>query len=185
MTASPRGQTTAAPDALPTSSLAPVREAMLAHAHAESDAVVRQARHDADELIARARAEAQELAEQAAHEGEADAAAALASEQAGARRRARGVVLGAQAQVVEALRERVRSQVAGLADDPDWPRHQDALARAAEGALAADAGDTRVERLCDGVRVTSGSRSVTLTLAALADAAVDELGTEVERLWQP
>lgn len=179
-------RTAGAPAAVgpPAAAVGAVRAALLEHARAAGDDVVRRARQEADDLIARAQSEAQQVSDRAAVEGEADAAAALATEQARARRRARGVVLAAQAEAYATLREQVRQQVRALADDPHWPRWRAALERLARGALEAD-GDAVVEPLPDGVRVTSGSRSLTVTLSDLADAAVDELGADVEGLWRP
>ena len=184
MTANPRpraGSTAVGP---PASAVGPVRAALLDHARAQGDGVVRRARQEADAVITRAQHEAQQLSARAAAEGEADAAAALATEQASTRRRARGVVLAAQASAYAMLREQVRQQVRALADDAQWPRRRTALERLAREALAPGGGAVVVEPLPDGVRATTGSRSITLTLADLADAAVDELGGEVERLWR-
>ncbi|KQX64535.1 hypothetical protein ASD06_10310 [Angustibacter sp. Root456] len=162
-----------------------MRAALMDHARAEGDELVRAARREADELISRADGEARALAARAAAEGQADAAAALAADQARSRRRARGVVLAAQARAYRALREQVRAEARQLADSAGWSRWCDALEILARQALQPASYDPQVERLPDGVRATSGTRSITVTLADLADAAVDELGADVEELWRP
>ncbi|MGN6302192.1 MAG: hypothetical protein ACTHN8_14020 [Angustibacter sp.] len=158
---------------------------MLDHARAEGDELVRRARQEADEAISRAEAEARRMADRAAADGQAEAAAALNTEQARSRRRARGVVLAAQAKAFAALREQVRREVASLTDDPRWAQRRAAMEHLARQALGPDAASAHADPLPDGVRVSSGSRSITLTVADLADAAVDGLGSDVESLWRP
>jgi vacuolar-type H+-ATPase subunit H len=170
-------------DAAAVTSLGPVREALLAQAHHGADAELSTARHEADALVADAEREARGVVARAREEGDADAAVALAGEQARARRRARAVVLAAQRSAYDTLRESVRERAGALAEGPQWPQLRAELERRARAALDAD--DAVVQDVPAGVALTSGSRQVLITLPALAQDALDALGPEVQQLWAP
>jgi vacuolar-type H+-ATPase subunit E/Vma4 len=160
--------------------LLPVRAALLAHAHEDADRAVHEARVDADAALARARDEARAAVDQARAEAETDAVTALAVDQGRARRRARSLVLAAQRAAYDDLVAAARDGVRALLDDEHWPRMSDALVRRVREALGPDA---QVEPVADGVVGRAGERVLDLRLAALADAAVEALGPEVEGLW--
>lgn len=162
--------------------LEPVREALLAAAHAEAERTVRAAQEAADHALAVASDRAQALVEQGRREGGADADAALTSERSRTHRRARGLVLGAQRAAYDALRAGVQQQVAALPQDPVWPAMREQLAVRARQLLGADA---ELADVPGGVVARSGSRTVELTVSSLADAQLVELGPEVEKLWVP
>jgi len=160
--------------------LMPVRAALLARAHEDAERAVRAAEADADETMARARDEARAAVERARAEGEADAEAALAVDRGRARRRARALVLAAQRSAYDELLDAARAGVRTLLEAERWPLMRDVLADRARDALGPDA---TVELLPDGVVGRSGSRVLELGIDALADAQVEALGPEVERLW--
>ncbi len=174
-------------DHVAVTALGPVREALLTRAHHAADAVVGTARAEAAQVVHDAEQQATAVVERARAEGEADAATALASDRAKARRRARGVVLVAQQQAYEELRERVRERARAISGDPSWPSLRAVLESRARAALGppGDGEALTVEDVPGGVRVTAASRRATATLDALADAALGALGPEVEQLWSP
>jgi vacuolar-type H+-ATPase subunit E/Vma4 len=162
--------------------LQPVREALLAAAHAEAERTVRAAQEAADHALAEASDRARALVEQGRREGGADADAALTSERSRTHRRARGLVLAAQRAAYDALRAGVQQQVAALPQDPAWPDMREQLAVRARQLLGADA---ELADVPGGVVARAGSRTVELTVSSLADAELVELGPEVEKLWVP
>jgi vacuolar-type H+-ATPase subunit E/Vma4 len=168
------------------SALAPVRAALLDRARADADAVLAEADADADEVVAAARSRAAALVAEARAEGERDAAVLAARDRARARREARAAVLRAQSRVYEELRRRSRVAVRALRDDPVYPALLEALRDRARDRLGADA---VVREHPDGglVAEAPGRRGARLdaTLDALTDDALDGLGGEVRRLWEP
>jgi hypothetical protein len=136
--------------------LEPVRRALLARARADADAARAAAGEQAQAAVGQARARVERLVAQARSEGETDAAVALAAARARARRRARSVVLAAQRAAYEELRARARVEAARLAGDVR----------------------RRTEDLGPGRQLLRSSE-------ALADAALDALGPELEKLWSP
>jgi vacuolar-type H+-ATPase subunit E/Vma4 len=176
-------------DATPTpghagDALEPVRVWLVAAAHAEADQVRAAAGADGERLLARARAEAEAVLTEARRQGTADGAALAAAERARQRRRARGLVLEAERQAYEALRERSRAAVRALREDPGYPALRQRLTRlaldvAGPGAVvAAEHPDGGVVAQAPGVRVDC-------SLDRLAARAVDALGGEVVGLWTP
>lgn len=165
-----------------TAALAPVREALLARAHAEAEDRVRDAEEAARTGLTRARTEGRAAVETARREGEADAASALAADRSRARRRARSVVLRAQRSAYDALLDAVGTRVRTLADDPAWSVMREELVARARQVLGPDA---VVREVPGGVVAEHGPRRAELTLSSLALAHLAALGPDVERLWRP
>jgi vacuolar-type H+-ATPase subunit E/Vma4 len=161
--------------------LEPVRSALLARARATADADAARAAADADALLEQARARAAGIAATARADGERDAATVRAREAARAHREARETVLRAQQEAYAELRRQARVQVRALQDDPSYPALLERLRRQAVAELGADA-TVRVHP-DGGVVAESAGRRLDLSLPALADRAVDDLGAEVTSLW--
>lgn len=170
------------PAGLPTA-VAPVREALLAHARAEGADALARAEAAAEQLVSGARDEAAAIRAEARAAGERDAAAIRARDVARARREARGAVLRAQSAAYEELRRRARESVRALREDPEYPVLVDALRARAVARLGSDA---VVRELPEGgVLAEVPGRRLDLSLDALADAAVERLGGVVQQLWAP
>lgn len=161
--------------------LLPVREALLARARADAERLLADVDAEGAAIIARAQAEADAIRAEARAEGEADAAAVLVAERARVRRQARAVVLAAQRQSYEGMRARAVEQVATLRGDPGYGRWCDGLRDEVRAALGPEA--VVSEHPEGGVLGESSGRRVAYTLVALAERAVDALGTDVEGLW--
>lgn len=165
------------------SAIAPVREALLARAHAEGADTLAGADAAASELLAGAREQAAAIRADARAAGERDAASIRAREDARSRRRARGAVLHAQAAAYEELRQRARESVRALRDDRDYPLLVDALRARALAELGPDAAVRELPT--GGVLAEVAGRRLDLSLEAMADAAVERLGGDVQQLWAP
>jgi hypothetical protein len=162
--------------------LGPVRDAVLGHAKAHAAQLVAEAESEAAEAVATARAEAARLLAEARAEGEADAGVYVAAERARNRRAARALVLTAQRQAYETLKQRSREAVQELRNDDGYHDLLVRLSAAARAELGASA--TVTEHEAGGVTATAGQRRLDYSLATLADRAVTALGAEVERLWR-
>ena len=163
--------------------LAPVRQALLRHAHEQADATRAAAERDAQELLARARDEADELRRRARADGERDARDLQAEQRARARRRARAIVLQAQRETLDTLTRQVHDRVRALWDDPETrARLREQLAARARDALGPDA--TVTDHPAGGVQAQCGSRRVAYVLTDLADEAVAGLA-DLAGLWTP
>lgn len=156
-----------------TEALAPVREALLARAHADADRVRGSAEASVAEAMAMAQAEADEIRARAHDEAFEQARSLRAAEEAHGRRKAREVVLAAQRAAYDGLVDRARREVRALLDDPAVIDVLSATAREQEGA------DAEVMRTEGGVAVLGkgphGGRRVEFSLDALADQAIAEL----------
>jgi vacuolar-type H+-ATPase subunit E/Vma4 len=164
--------------------LAPLRETLLADAqaraaqlHAEAEEHVRRelaaAHESAQALIARARAEARRRAELAA-----------LRDSSAQRRAAQRRILEARRAAYDALRADAASAVLRLRDEPGYEQLLDRLAAEARARLGADAVVERDPEGAGGVIARDGQRVIDATLPELAAHALDELGTEVDRLWE-
>ena len=162
--------------------LEPLREALLAAAGAEAEAVVRGAEDEAARTLAEASARAHDVVEQGRREGRADAGTALAAERSRTHRQARALVLAAQRAAYDDLRGAVQQQATALAEDPAWPDLRERLATCARQLLGSDA---ELVDVPGGVHARSGSRTVEVTVSSLAEAELLALGPEVEQLWEP
>ncbi len=166
-----------------TNALAPVRAFLLARAQAEADRARAEAATVADAVVARARQQAAVVLEQAREQGAADGAQLTAAAQAVAARRVRGLLLAAQRQAYETLRQRGRAAARALREDPDYPALRERLARMARERAGPDA--IVMDAPDGGVIAEAPGRRVDCSLGTLADRAVDALGAEVEGLWAP
>ena len=161
--------------------LAPLLSALLSRARRDADAVLAEARADAEAVTARAHERAQALLSEARMKGEADGQAVVRAERARAERSARAIVLAAQRAAYDRSRLAAREAVSALRTEPGYPQIRDALSERAIRSLGEGADVREVER--GGIVATAGSRSVDLSLDALADDIVDRLGPQVEGVW--
>lgn len=161
--------------------LAPVRKHLLAVAGRDAEQVLRAARAQAAARLAQARVDALAMVEQGRQAGLELAAVSVARELARARREARGVVLAAQEEIRQQVREEARRAATGWSAGPEAERLRAALVARARAALGSDA---QLRETPDGgVRGAAGSRRVDLSLATLVDRVLDERAQEVSRLW--
>lgn len=166
----------------PLDPLAPVREAILAEARAQADAMLADADSDVAEMVSAANDRAGEIRSLARAQGRADATRYLAGERARSRREARGIVLNAQRRVWDGLRRRCQEAVLTLRDDPAY---QDRLSGVLHHGTQSQGDDVVVVELSDGVVLESSHRRTSYTLTDLAQDALQRLGPDVERLWEP
>ncbi|MCU7729428.1 hypothetical protein ODJ79_37415 [Actinoplanes sp. KI2] len=159
--------------------LAPVREALLRDAQAEADRLRDTARQDRDRRLAAARQRADLTRADACGRGHADAAAAGADDAAAAARAARRLILRARREAYELLRRVVAERVADWMAEPAV----DAALRSRVAEVLGPGGSA--QRVPGGLAGTAGGRRVEVTVSALADGALSELGPAVEQLWQP
>lgn len=162
--------------------LASVSASLLFDAHADAEQQVTAAEEEGRAAVATAEQQARDLIDRARQEGDADASAALAADRARGRRRARGVVLQAQAAGYASIVDQARRAADRLVDDPDWPRMRERLLDHVRQALGPDADLVDVD---GGVHGTAGDRSLTVTLGELAEARVATLADEVTEAWRP
>ncbi|WP_312183094.1 hypothetical protein, partial [Arthrobacter sp.] len=98
------------------------------------------------------------------------------------RRRAGRIVLSREEELRGQLRSQVLAEAGQLRRDPRYPRLLDALRNQARTLLGPDA---RLEEApSGGITGVLGSRSVDLSLPALAESALDRHAKEVRDLWQ-
>jgi vacuolar-type H+-ATPase subunit E/Vma4 len=170
------------PSILP-AALAPVREALLAAARADAAALLAAADADAAAAAETARGQAAALLAAARAESAADVETALAGERAAARRRARATVLAARREVFGEVRDASHAAVRALRDEPDYPRLLDALTATVRAEL--DPAASIAEHESGGLVAVAGARRLDYSLDGFADRAVDALGAELDRRWQP
>jgi vacuolar-type H+-ATPase subunit E/Vma4 len=161
--------------------LSAVRDALLAEARADAARLLEEA--DARAAATRAAAEqaGEELVRAAREEGDAAAALEGAHDGARARRTARALVLAAQREVYDELRNSARARAQELRASPDYKALLERYASAARAQLGADA--TVALDPAGGLRATAGTRSVDYTLDAVVDRAVDAIGERTAALW--
>ena len=164
-----------------TDPLAPLRSALLAHAHRDADEVLAAADRDVAATLAAARTEAAELLADARARGAADAEAILVGERAHAARESRSIVLEQRRLAYDDLRRRARDAVSALRSDPAYPALLDRLRERACEALGPDVRIREHDR--GGVVAEAGTRRVEYTLDSLADDCLDRMGAHVEELW--
>ncbi|KPN18852.1 MULTISPECIES: flagellar assembly protein FliH [Arthrobacter] len=162
--------------------LEPIREAIRADAAAQSGRILDTAERQAAEIRQRGRSEAEQIRSRAEADGREAARAEAQLRSARARRAAGGTVLAAEEELRGELRREVLAQAAALRSGPRYPALLDALRDQARELLGPDA--HVVEAPAGGVTATLGSRSVDLSLPALADAALERHAGEVRSLWQ-
>jgi vacuolar-type H+-ATPase subunit E/Vma4 len=164
-----------------TDALGPVRAALLARARADAAAEVSRAEEEARATVQEAERLADAVRQEARARGEADAHAVMVAMRARSRREARSVVLGAQSEVVAALRDRVHAGLQGLRDDPAYADMETKLESRARALLGPDVRLTKDPS--GGFLAEAAGRRAELTLAAVADRLLDRLGPELQGLW--
>jgi hypothetical protein len=160
-------------------SLEPLRAALIARANDDAGHGRAGAEASEREAVAGAHEQAAALLAAARVQGERDAAALHVIELARTRRRAREVVLHAQRDAYEELRERAEEAVRELLRDPIWHQQLITVLRRQLGEQA---------ELCeqpDGgvIAQEPDGRSIDTSVVALADQAVAAL--DLDRLWTP
>jgi vacuolar-type H+-ATPase subunit E/Vma4 len=161
--------------------LRPLRHELLRRAAADADRRTAAARADATRTVAQAQAEAADLLAAARMRGGAQARADLAADRAAAGRSRRADILDLQYQAYEQLRAAGRAAVRGLRADPGYAEIRQSLSRLATTLLGPDA--TLVEDPDGGIVATAGGRRLDLTLAAIADRALEAVAPDMDGLW--
>jgi vacuolar-type H+-ATPase subunit E/Vma4 len=169
------------PTSTPADPLAPVREALLRQASADGVAAVAAARDQGVNRVEAARRQAERIVARAQADGERTARALVAPEIVSARRQAHEMVLAAQRRLYEELKNQSRSAALELRADPGYPQMMRALADRARAALGP--GARIIQSPQGGVVGTRGSLRLDLTLPELVDRALEDMGSEVRRLW--
>ncbi len=161
--------------------LAPLRAALLRAAQASAAAIVADAEARAAVIIRDATHQADELRQAAAANGEEAARSQALLRSAGARRQAHETVLCQQSALRRELQRHVGVAVSPLRDDPRYPALLDRLDQRCRAILGEDAIIT--ESADGGVTAHAGTRSVDLSLPAVAAQTLDSMATEVSALW--
>lgn len=162
--------------------LMPVRSALLAAAAREAASIVAAAQADADTLEQDARGTAARIVDAGRTAGAARGAALAAAELSSGRARAQGIVLAAQREALERLRDRIRAEAARLRDDAGYPELLGRLSL----AVAMASPDATVARCPEGgVVARSAQVTADCSLTRLADLAAEALGGRVRELWTP
>lgn len=157
--------------------LAPLRQALLAHAHAEAERLRRRAREDGAQAVVAAEQEVAAMVAQARAQGDEDGAELRRADQARARSAARAELLAARSATYDELRRRARTEVRELLEQPG---ERELLARALRdrlggGAVVSDTDDGGlVARAPDG-------RTIDASVGVLVDRAL--AGLDLEQLW--
>ncbi|HET9322376.1 MAG TPA: hypothetical protein VFO03_00740 [Gaiellaceae bacterium] len=162
----------------------PLRDAILADAHATAERVLARADEQAEAKLRDAERRGRALVERARAEGIAAAAIVGAHEEARARRIARAAVLAARRELYEDLGRRARSAARELRTQPGYEALLDRLAAGARAQLGPAAEIERDPPDSGGIRASSGARHVDYTLNAIADRCLEQLGAGVEELWR-
>jgi len=163
--------------------LAPLREALIAAAHRDAESVRAEAAAAVEAELAAARADAGVLVERARAEALERAELEARSREAAQRREAQGRVLRARREAYEALRDEAVAAVLRLRDDPGYEALLDRLEAGARERLGADSTVQRDPPGVGGVIAHDGQRLIDATLPALAERALEALGSGVEELW--
>lgn len=188
------GPARADPQAAQVQALAPVVGALAGRAEQHAARVRAAAERAATATLEDARRQAARIEAESRTAGRAEAESLAATERAQARRKARGVVLRAQAEAHEELRRRVRDGVRALRTEPCYPMLLDRLADLARAVACAETAGgepgaaqapTLEEPAGGGVVAVAPGLRIDLSAEALADRAVELLGAEVMRLWEP
>ena len=163
--------------------LAPVRSALLSAAAAAAARVLAHADADVAERLAAAGEEARRIGEASSAEAAAEAATIAAEARVRARRQERAILLAAQRAAYEQLQAGSRAAVRGLRGDPSYPELLARLTATARERLGP--GTAVREHPGGGVVAEVEGRRLSFTLDAAAERAVEALGRDVERLWEP
>ncbi|MDN3027950.1 V-type ATP synthase subunit E family protein [Streptomyces sp. S.PB5] len=163
--------------------LAPVRDRLLEEAAADAQALLTAAAEDAASLLRDAEARAAGILAEARSQGAADAETARRAVHAQARRAARARELAARRECWEELRRQVVEGVEALRDTDAYPHLRERLAARVRQLLGPDALVT--EAPGGGIVGEAPGRRLDLSLATLAERALERTGAEVEQLWAP
>jgi hypothetical protein len=157
--------------------LTPVQAALLAAARAEAEGILARAEQTARDVLEQARAQASEIQAQARARGESESADVVESQRSQAGRQARSIVLAAERAEYEALREAARHAVTGLREEPEYRLVRRRMAVTLRRLLGDEA--QVHDAPGGGVVATAPGRSADLSLARLADRAVNTVFAEV------
>lgn len=164
--------------------LGPLRRALLSAAEVEADSTARAAATEAAGELSLAEARVADVLARVRAEA-ADAAAREALRVVGrARSDAGGIVLRARRDAYDELCARVTEAALELRHDPGYGRLLETLQASARALLGEDAILEIDPPGVGGVRASSGSRYVDLSLPALAKRSLDSFGPELELAWQ-
>ena len=163
--------------------LAPVRAYLLRDARNEADRVLAAAHTQADALLRQARGDAEHAIDLARAQGRTDAAPIAAAERRRGRARAHSILLGAQRETYDELCRRIRDEAGRLRDEPGYGLLLERLTALA--TRAAGPGATISYPPAGGVLARSGEVVVDCSLSRLAAQAVQALGDQVRDLWEP
>jgi vacuolar-type H+-ATPase subunit E/Vma4 len=159
-------------------------EGLRAEARDDAARLLAEADLDAEATLRRAREEATAIVERARAEGRVEGRIAAGREEAQLQLTVRMSVLAAQRASFEAFRERARRAALELRREPGYGDLLERLAAAARRDLGPDAEVEVDPPDAGGVRARAGTRRVDLTLAAIADRCIDDLGPAARRLWE-
>lgn len=164
--------------------LAPLRQELERRAADEVARIEEEAGRSAEKILEEAHSEASRRRDEARRQGESMADAEGERRVLLARREAARGVLAERRAVLDELRRRSLEATKDLRGSSVYSDIEKRLVGEARRLLGTD--DCEVERDPageGGVRATSGTRMVDLTLGALVERCLAELGGEVEDLW--
>jgi vacuolar-type H+-ATPase subunit E/Vma4 len=164
--------------------LEPLRAALRAETDAEIGAHLEAVAAECARLLAEAEAEAHRLVRQGRHDGERAAAKEAIRRRATAMRRAREIRLQARQRQIEELRRRAREAVLRVRDDDGYPALLERLAVEVRRQLGPAATVEPDPDGLGGVIGRHGPRSVDYSLPALVERVIEDLDTDLERLWR-
>jgi len=161
--------------------LEPLRNALLARAHAEAAACVARMRSETATELDAARDAADQAVQDARRLGEAEAATAVAIDDATVRRQVHTLLLVARRSVYEALRLHIRNDVRQLHGEPIYRDLRDTMTIAGRSLIGPHA---TVRDVDDGCVIEASGRRVEVTLGSLADWALDGVLADSQE-WTP
>lgn len=173
-----------APDLVEPLNLEPLRAALRAETDVEIGARLEAVDSECARLLAEAESNAHGLVRRGRRDGERAAAKEAVRRRATAMRRAREIRLRAQQRQIEELRRRAREAVLHARDDSRYPELLERLAAEVRGQLGPAATVELDPEALGGVIGRHGSTSVDYSLPALVERAIDDLDTNLERLWE-
>lgn len=164
--------------------LGPLDASLRSFARERGEDRLREARSRAASTLQEGEDRAREVLAKARAEGERAAEREASRRLVHARREARRQILRAQREAYERLTTAAISAARELRHRPEYPELEKRLSDAALDLLGADAEIIRDPEGGGGVKARKGSRSVDLSLAALALRCVEESSETISRLWR-
>ncbi|MGZ4400298.1 MAG: hypothetical protein ACXVYM_05450 [Gaiellaceae bacterium] len=161
-----------------------LRGSFLAQATEDAELTIAAAEDTRRAGLAAARQSVSEAVASARAAGETEAGLEAAQARAGARRRARSIILAARLELYQELRRQALKAAAEVPAKPAYTALLERLEGAARSELGADAVVERDPGGAGGVVARSGSRVVDYSLPALVDRCVAALGERIEELWR-